>query len=307
MDSHIQFLKKLGVEYYFDADIRPYLTIAIGGKVESLIIINNRSDLVDTVLFLNKTKRRFILLGGGSNTLFSGHAPALNVIINRVASIEKVDDQCIRVASGISNRDLLEWCRKEGISGLEFLAGIPGTIGGAAAVNAGAFGHSISEVLLSAEIISGSEIRQTDAGDFDFSYRNSRFKYGSDVIVSLALRVVPGECEQVGARISEILKSRGQKHPNYRSKTAGCFFKNPIVKGEKISAGKLIEASGLKGKSFKRISVSKRHSNFIINSQDAGFDDIQAVERYIIDRILNDSGIKLEREVIYIDPDGRKY
>jgi len=307
-DNNIyRFLDSNNIKYHKNRSIKKYLTIEIGDIVNCIIFINNKIDLIDLTEVIIGNNKKFIIIGGGSNVLFTDSSPELFVIINNSESIELINNYQVKVDSGVSNKKLLNWCKNNGICGLEFLAGIPGTIGGAAAVNAGAFGNSMSGIINEAEVYYLKKgIKNIKPDLFEFKYRNSIFKYGKDIILSLKLNINKCTEERVTYRIKEILKKRGTKHPGYKEKTAGCFFKNPIINGEKRSAGELIELSGLKGRLFLNIAVSKRHSNFIINTNNASFIEISNAVKTVIEETYAKTDVKLEREVIYILPDGKK-
>jgi len=301
-----EFLESKGIEYYENKEIKPYLTIGIGGNVRAIIIVNEKEDLKELLNIFKLTKDKFVIIGGGSNIVFSENSPELFVIVNKISRVNIENEIIINVESGLKNKDLLSFCKKEGFCGLEFLAGIPGTIGGAAVVNAGAYGKSMSDVVMNAEAFSLTDgFKIIDNGDFKYSYRNSKYKYCNDVILSIRLKVKKCSVNKVKSRITEILSERSGKHP-YGDKTAGCFFKNPIVDGNKVSAGKLMEEVGLKDRKFGKIRISDIHSNFIINDSNASFDDIKRVEKELTELIVKKTGVLLEREIIYIKPDGKK-
>jgi UDP-N-acetylmuramate dehydrogenase len=202
----------------------------------------------------------------------------------------------------------MEWNIRNNIGGMDFLAGIPGTIGGAAAVNAGAFGQSISAILEKAEIVTrDGQVKMVDNDYFGFTYRNSVFKYGDEVILNVFLKYIDAEGAAVRAAVEEKLIYRKENHPCSGFRSAGCFFKNPIINGKKISAGQLIEQLGFKGMIFKRLRISNDHANFVINDGGASFEDIKALEDQVVGRAFRERGIELEREVIYISPEGKKH
>jgi UDP-N-acetylmuramate dehydrogenase len=191
---------------------------------------------------------------------------------------------------------------------MDFLAGIPGTVGGAAAVNAGAFGKSISNILERADIFTKEgQIKTVDNDYFRFTYRNSVFKYGSEVILDVYLKYSDVDSDEIKKKVEANINYRKENHPCSSLRSAGCFFKNPIIKGKKISAGKLIEHAGFKGTSYDTLQVSPLHANFVINKGNAGFDHIKQLEADIAGKVFQEKGIKLEREVIYISPEGKKY
>ena len=303
-----KFLEEKKIPYHDNCSIKPYVTMGIGGNVSLLVLPSREVHLKALLKYLHIHKHKYILLGGGSNVIFPDDFSPLAVIINRTSRIAKQGDSIIKVNSGVLISQLMNWSIRNNSGGMDFLAGIPGSIGGAAAVNAGAFGKSISSLLEKAEIITpGNEIKIVDNHYFDFSYRNSRFKYSDEVILNVFLRFTPVPGEQIKEKVAANIKYRQQNHPCSGFRSAGCFFKNPEVDGKKISAGQLIEQSGFKGTSHKTLQVSAAHANFVINSADASFADIQELEAKVINRVLKDKGIQLEREVIYISPNGKKY
>lgn len=303
-----KFLEEKKIPYHANESIKPYVTMGIGGNVYLIILPSREVQLKALLEYLHLHKYKYILLGGGSNVIFPDDFSHLIVIINRTAGIHKEEENILKVNSGVLISNLMNWSIRNNIGGMDFLAGIPGTIGGAAAVNAGAFGKSISSLLEKAEIITPhNEIKIVDNHYFDFSYRNSRFKYSDEVILNVFLRFtyVPGD--HVKENVAANIKYRQQNHPCSGFRSAGCFFKNPVVKGKKISAGQLIEQSGFKGIKHKTLQVSDAHANFVINSAEASFADIRELETKIVEKVLKDKGIQLEREVIYVSPEGKKY
>jgi UDP-N-acetylmuramate dehydrogenase len=302
----LKFLQKRNISYHASGSIKLYVTMGIGGDVRLIILPSLEAHLKELLEYLHHQRYKYILLGGGSNVIFPDDFSHLVVIINRTAGVCKEGESILKVNSGVLISNLMNWSIRNNIGGMDFLAGIPGTVGGAAAVNAGAFGKSISSLLEKAEIISqNNEIKIVDNNYFDFSYRNSRFKYSDEVILNVFLRFTPVPGDQVKEKVAANIKYRQQNHPGSGFRSAGCFFKNPVVNGKNISAGQLIEQSGFKGITHKTLQVSAEHANFIINSGEASFADIRELETIIVKKVLNDKGIQLEREVIYVSPEGR--
>ena len=257
---------------------------------------------------LHLTRSRYVFLGGGSNVLFADDCSQLTVVINRTADICKSGDRLLKINSGVHIADLMAWTIRNQAGGMEFLAGIPGTIGGALAVNAGAFGQSISTILASAEIITrANEIKTVAPSYFDFSYRNSRFKYGAEVIINVFLSYSNAPGEEIQKKVEANTRYRQENHPCSSLHSAGCFFKNPVIGGKKTSAGQLLQESGFKGTTYKTLQVSASHANFIVNNGEATFRDICELEAKIVSTVSREKGVALEREVIYIAPEGRKY
>ncbi len=310
MDPLIDFLKRKAVEYYPGADIKPYLTMGIGGKARLVAVVYERTLLKELAVFLQSyhTDYPFVILGSGSNIIFPDEPSSLAVIVNRTGHIVLKDNNSISVDSGTRIDALMDWNVQNNCGGMDFLAGIPGTVGGASAVNAGAFGQSISSLLLDAEIVTPSgEVKTVSHDYFQFTYRDSAFKYGDDIILGVSLRYSFEPGSQADEKIKDRLAYRKQHHPCYDYRSAGCFFKNPIINGQKGSAGRLLEQAGFKGTQFRSLRISHEHANFLLNDGNATFDDIKAFEAAVTDAIFQREGIRLEREVIYISPDGKKY
>jgi len=302
------FLENDGVKVYLDADVKPYLTMGIGGNVRLIAVVEKELHLKEAVVRLKKMAVPFVLLGGGSNVVFTAESSPLVVIVNRTSRMVKAEDHLIKVNSGVFNRDLMEWCIANNAGGIDFMAGIPGTVGGAAAVNAGAFGLSISTLLEKAEIVTPDGSVKT-VGDeyFEFTYRNSKFKYGDEVILNVFLRYTDMESTEVRRLVEERVNYRMANHPCSEHRSAGCFFKNPITDGQKASAGKMIEQAGFKGTGYKRLRISEEHANFVINADGASFEEVRELEHRIVEKVFRQKGITLEREVIYITPGGKKH
>lgn len=306
----IHWLQQENIHYHSNHNIGAYLTMGIGGPVPLVAIVETADQLKKLLRQLHSNHTPFVLLGGGSNVIFpdSISQPNLTAIINRTRAIEKEEEGVLRVNSGVLNSRLMNWNIQNHIGSMDFMAGIPGTIGGAAAVNAGAFGKSISQILIKAEICDSNGIIKTVDNDyFQFQYRNSRFKYGNEAIIDVFLRYTPEESSQVKEKVVAKIDYRKNNHPDFNLKSAGCFFKNPVIDGQKISAGRLLEQSGFKGVSFHELRIAQEHANFVINNGRASFSDIKDMESKIRTTIDREKGIILEREVIYISPQGEKY
>lgn len=307
-----EFLEIGDSEYKLDTPISPYVTFGIGGRVSAVIVVRHVEALSRLLEFLHHHPGNgpLVMLGGGSNVVFPDQDAPLIVIVNRTPGMELMAGEgLVRVESGVMNQRLMSWAAEQGAGGLDFLSGIPGTIGGAAAVNAGSFGQSISMVLERATIfdVHSGETKIVDNENFGFQYRDSRFKYGRDIILEVFLKYTAESPEAILRKVDEKIRYRRENHPPKNILTAGCFFKNPIIEGEKISAGRLLENAGFKGQKFEHLEISSQHANFIINSGGGNAEEIRRLEEKIVQAIELSRGITLEREVIYISPQGDKY
>lgn len=323
------WLGQSGIPFQEHAAIAPHLVLGIGGTVRLLIRPRNVRQRLAVLQYLagassapgeagtrgpeGEGEMTCLVIGGGSNIAFPDGAVRTAALLTQGDEAPPTpllfpDEGAIEVDAGMRNQPFLAWCAASGVGGLEFLSGIPGTLGGAAAVNAGAFGRSMSAVLLQADIVDEQgRRRRVQAAHFGFRYRDSRFKLGREALLTLRLRYEPDSGEAIAARTREHLQYRVARHPSYRLASAGCFFKNPQIGGVKISAGKIIEESGLKNMELGALVVAAEHANFLVNRGGGTFADLQQLEEKIRTAVAAQSGIVLEREVIYVSPDGKKY
>ena len=314
MFAHLlSWLRQQRIDFQENAAIGPFLYFKIGGKVRLLIICNSLDQLTACLQKIINEKIPYLVIGGGSNIAFhDGLTRAVVLMVQGAAkkttAARRLDCQALQVDAGVKNQVFLSWCVLHGVGGLEFLSGIPGTVGGAAAVNAGAFGHSMADVLLGADIVDGhGRLRSVDAGYFAFSYRDSCFKFGNEVILSLRLKFSRADKTVISRKVKDNLDYRLARHPSYQHPSAGCFFKNPLLRGVKTSAGKIIEECGLKNMTVGGLAVAAEHGNFLLNRGHASFADLLRLESKIKAAVAARAGVELEREVIYVSLDGEKY
>ena len=312
--SLVAWLRRRQIAFSENAAIGPHLYFKIGGTVSLLVTCTSAAQLAAVMKKVIAGKLPYLVIGGGSNIAFGDGLTRIVVLQAQAAAagsaspMRLLDSRSLEVESGVRNQPFLSWCASQGAAGLEFLSGIPGTLGGAAAVNAGAFGRSMADVLLGADIIDAQgTVRAVDSGHFGFRYRDSRFKFGKDILLSLRLKFAPESEAAISRKIRENLEYRLARHPSYRLASAGCFFKNPLLRGVKTSAGKIIEECGLKNMTAGGLAVAAEHGNFLLNRGNASFADLQRLEKEIQSAVAARTGIVLEREVIYVSPDGKKY
>jgi len=299
-------LGRLGVNgIQFDCSMAQYTTFHVGGPAASLYEAKDVDDLRRVVVFLNKEEIPYLVVGGGSNLLVKDEGIEGVVILLRgpLADMaqEKTDlsvsnsgeyNRTIRAGAGLPIADLLVHCRDSGYGGLEFLAGIPGTVGGAVAMNAGAFGKEISDRVKEISIITaGGQIVARSRSQLKFSYRALHIEKKS-VIIGACLKVDPEDANTVSKKISGYLKRRKENQPiGYPS--AGSVFKNP----PNDYAGRIIEHVGLKGKKIGGAMISEKHANYIVNTGDATAKDILELLSLTQETVKKENGIKLEPEI----------
>ncbi len=295
-------------ELEFDAPMAKYSTLKSGGPAAVMLTVTTEKELVQVLNWTYNSELPFRIIGGGSNILVNENGFHGVVICLKGEFCEIIPDQLVdtesskvtlTVGAGCSLARLVSWCVTNKLAGLEFLTGIPGTLGGAVRMNAGAFNKSMSEVIESLGCADDNGTISTHAGsEFKFSYRNIEFKeknIPSPLIVRATLTLRKGNKKNIQSLCANIIKKRKEKQP-YTMPSAGSFFKNPV--GD--SAGRLIEAAGLKGLQYGDAMVSDKHANFIVNTGSASATDITSLMKEVQIQVYKSSGIMLEPEVHFI-------
>lgn len=242
------------------------------------------------------------ILGGGSNLLVDdGDLPCavIHVVEPAFDDIERTGETALWTGAGTRTARLLAFCRKGGLGGLEFLAGLPGTVGGAVAGNAGAWGRAVSDRLSRLWLMTPdgrSQVRRAE--EADFAYRSARLE--NAVVLGAELNLEKREPELVARRMAENVRRRAQRHPLGQS-SAGCVFKNPPGR----SAGRLLDDCGLKGRRIGGAEVSHVHANFIVNRGYATSTDILQLIQQMQEAVLARYGVKLELEIKHWSADTR--
>ena len=249
---------------------------------------------------LNAADIPVLILGNGSNVLASD-AGFRGVVLKIAAGEEDIRREGDRLCAGagVSLKQLCLFARDRGLSGLETLYGIPGTVGGAVYMNAGAYGGEIADTLQTVTVTDGhGQILTLSAAEAALSYRRSRFMQTGEVILSAVFSLSPGDPGQIRERMADCMSRRREKQPlEYPS--AGSIFKRP----EGHFAGQLIERCGLKGYRIGDAQVSEKHAGFIVNLGSATASDILALMAEVQSRVLAASGITLEPEVRILGED----
>lgn len=278
-----------------------YTTFKIGGSARYFLIADSEDSLREAINFAQDKKLPYFILGGGSNILVNDKGYDGVIIKINDHQLNNDGNGKIFAGAGVKLMDLVNYTIENKLTGLEWAAGIPGTIGGAVRGNAGAFGHSISESAVSLRTMrisksrSNLAIKEYSHQNCDFHYRDSVFKRNSDIIVLVVLKLSKGDQDKSRALIKEYLDQRNKKHPlEYPS--AGCVFKNP----KPMSAGKLIEQCSLTGKQIGGAMVSEKHANFIVNVGHARAEDVSNLIEYCKRTVFERFGLELEEEIQYL-------
>ena len=272
-----------------------FTTWGIGGPAEWIAQPKNIEELKYIINWINKKKIPCNIIGAGSNLLINDKGiKGLSLCMRNLKGIHiDKNNGVIEVLSGEMLPTLARKAAKNGLHGIEWTIGIPGTIGGAVVMNAGAQEHCISNYLESITTISlNGECKIIKGKDLDFGYRYSLLQNEKLIVISARLKLVSGHPEQIKQVTNENLNHRLRTQP-YTAQTCGSVFRNP----EPLKAAKLIEELGLKGFRYGGAEISNIHSNFIINANKASSWDVRELIKYIQKRVFNSYGILLETEV----------
>jgi UDP-N-acetylmuramate dehydrogenase len=295
------FLEAVGRPLHETARLAELSSFRIGGPADFLFEARSEEELKKAVALAVREKFPFYVIGGGFNILFDDAGYRGLIVRNKVEGVEFAEGH-LNVLSGTSLSSLLQDMQARGLAGLEFMAGIPGTAGGAVFGNAGAFGQSIGDVLEEAVLLEpGGGERKLSREDLDFGYRRSALQKGHAVILRVVLRAAPGDPRASEKTVSDYLEKRRSKHPPWGTACAGSFFRNPCLPGgEKVAAGRLLEQAGARGMTVGGAAVYEGHCNFIINTGKAKAGDVLLLARKLKERVFAMSGIRLEEEVVYL-------
>lgn len=284
--------------YECGALLAPHTTMKIGGSCDILVRVNSEEVLSGILNLCRESVIPTFILGKGSNILVSdkGWHGCVILLTDELARIS-VDGCTVTAFAGASLVSVCKAALENSLTGLEFAYGIPGTVGGALYMNAGAYGGEMSDVVLSARYIDETgKIREITRDEMEFSYRHSFFSQKNYVILSVTMQLENGERSTIKARMEELMQKRRDKQPlEYPS--CGSTFKRPAG----YFAAALIEECGLKGLRVGGAMVSEKHSGFVINYQNATFDDVMAVVNEVKRVVKEQKGVELECEMLILE------
>lgn len=288
----------LGCEARQNEPMSKHTSFKIGGNADAYIKVNNLSKLSTILKECQDSNVDYMLLGNGSNLLVSdeGIRGAVLRLDGDFRKITLVDDTTIFCGAGATLAYLCKFALNCGLSGLEFAWGIPGTVGGAVFMNAGAYDGEMKDVVYSVSHISPSgEIGRTEKDDLKFGYRTSVYRSNNMIITGVTLKLKKGNPDEIRAKMDDYMSRRSTKQPlEYPS--AGSVFKRP--EGNYASA--LIEQCGLKGKTCGGAQVSEKHAGFIINKSNATAKDVRYLIGEIQNTVADKTGYNLECELIIL-------
>lgn len=297
-------LIELDISFAEDVLMRDYTTFRIGGPCPLMIHCSTRRQLQQVMDLFHRTQRPFLVIGEGSNLLVSDRGLDIPVIrfISDVPEIHRSGNE-IEVSAATRLDEVVAFSAREGLAGLIYASGIPGTLAGAIVGNAGAFGSQIGDVVKSVVVVlpSGEE-RILTREQLHFGYRHSILKEMTAVVVSATLALRPGDDALLMQERNDILDSRRAKHPDYRTfPCAGSFFKNIVhPDGKRQAAGWFLDQTGCKALSVGDAGVFDRHANIIINRGKAKALEVYQLSEQMKERVRTAFQITLEPEVKFI-------
>ena len=293
--------------------LRHHTTFRIGGPADYYFAARTPDQLVAALTTAHALQIPVFLLGGGSNLLVSDEGFRGLVVRNACEDVE-FDGAAAHVGCGTDFLELIYRCRDRALAGLEFAAGIPGSIGGALYGNAGCYGQDIGQFTIECTIagLDGSNVRTLPASWFEFAYRDSRLKRDPHVLLTCLLQFKPGDRDAIQAVIDEKLEIRRVKHPQWRVEpTAGSYFKNLPVGFQfpgsttspgtrRTPAGQLLDEVGCRGLRVGGAMVFAKHANIIVNTGHATARDVLELAEIMKARVRQKFGVELEEEVMFL-------
>ena len=281
----------------FEEPMSRHTTFKIGGEAECMLLIEQEEELIKLVPYLNQIEQNYFILGNGSNLLvgdkgYRGIIIKLGEGMNRIT----VEENCIRAQAGALLSQVATAARDAGLSGLEFAAGIPGTVGGGVVMNAGAYDSEMQQITEAVKVMDKEgKILILDNDTMEFGYRTSIIKNRPFIVLEVILRMQPGIKEEIQETMDELMEKRRSKQPlGYPS--AGSTFKRP----EGYFAGKLIMEAGMRGYRIGGAQVSNKHCGFVVNMGNATAADVKEVIEEVQERVKERFHVSLEPEVIFL-------
>lgn len=275
-----------------------HTTFRTGGNADIMICPQTKEELKNVVKFLYEAGSSYYILGNGSNLLISDNGIRKPVIMlgKNFADVDVFED-CVTARAGVLLSSVARKAADNMLTGFEFAAGIPGTVGGALIMNAGAYGGEMKDVVEAVNFLGPDGEEYVVSGDeMEFSYRRSALSDTDCIILGTTLKLEKGNQKEIEAKMAELAAKRREKQP-LEFPSAGSTFKRP----EGYFAGALIESSGLKGKTVGGAQVSEKHAGFIINKGGATTSDILSLIEEVRNTVYEKHGVMLETEVKYWD------
>ncbi len=288
-----------GIEILFNEPLKQYTYTKVGGAADYLAFPRNQYELKRIVTFANAQEIPWMVLGNSSNIIVrDGGIEGFVIMFDHFHDI-RVNGYVIEAEAGAKLIDVTHVARYHSLTGFEFACGIPGSIGGAVYMNAGAYGGEIAHILQSCKVLTPEgEIKTLTAEELAFGYRHSKIQETGDVVISAKFALAPGNYDQIDQEMARLTHLRELKQPlEYPS--CGSVFKRPVG----YFAGQLISEAGLKGHRIGGVVVSEKHAGFMINVDHGTAKDYEDLIAHVIATVEKSAGVTLEREVRIIGKD----
>lgn len=288
-----------GIEILFNEPLKQYTYTKVGGAADYLAFPRNQYELKRIVTFANAQDIPWMVLGNSSNIIVRDSGIEGFVIMFDHFHDVRVNGYVIEAEAGAKLIDVTHVARYHSLTGFEFACGIPGSIGGAVYMNAGAYGGEIAHILQSCKVLTPEgEIKTLTAEELAFGYRHSKIQENGDVVISAKFALAPGNYDQIDQEMARLTHLRELKQPlEYPS--CGSVFKRPVGH----FAGQLISEAGLKGHRIGGVEVSEKHAGFMINVDHGTAKDYEDLIAHVIATVDKSAGVTLEREVRIIGKD----
>lgn len=296
LESHITYIREhfSDVELLFDEPMKDHTSFKIGGPADLFFVPNTVEHISEMIAYCKSQGIDYYIMGNGSNLLV-GDKGFRGVIIQVCKNLSRVtiEDGKVYAEAGVLLSKLAKMIYKESLVGFEFASGIPGTLGGAVYMNAGAYGGEIKDVLVDATVLSrDGNLRVMKNEALELAYRHSILMKKGDIVISANLKLKPGKQEAIKAVMDDLNGRRKDKQP-LEKPSAGSTFKRPVG----YYAGKLIMDAGLRGYQIGGARVSDKHCGFVVNEGGATGADVMALIKYIQAEVKKQFGVDLEPEV----------
>lgn len=282
-----------GIEILFNEPLKQYTYTKVGGAADYLAFPRNQYELKRIVTFANAQEIPWMVLGNSSNIIVrDGGIEGFVIMFDHFHDV-RINGYVIEAEAGAKLIDVTHVARYHSLTGFEFACGIPGSIGGAVYMNAGAYGGEIAHILQSCKVLtSEGEIKTLTVEELAFGYRHSKIQETGDVVISAKFALAPGNYDQIDQEMARLTHLREMKQPlEYPS--CGSVFKRPVGH----FAGQLISEAGLKGHRIGGVEVSEKHAGFMINVDHGTAKDYEDLIAHVIATVDKSAGVTLEREV----------
>ena len=295
--TFLETLQKHQIPVIVNGDSKHYTTLKISNRLDYVVEVENVAQVIELLKLIKQFKKRYIVLGNGSNTLIKNHFNGVVIALNRKFNRIQVNGSALICQSGADLKQVCLTALEEHLTGLEFAYGIPASVGGALYMNAGAYGGEIATVFKKATFINeNNEVETIELKESDFGYRHSPFTNRNVCILEVEVQLQKGNYDAIEERMDELMAKRIAKQPlDYPS--AGSTFKRP--EGHYASA--LIDQCGLKGKKHKGAMVSDKHAGFLLNYHNATSEEFLELIAIVKQEVFEKSGYELACEVKIVE------